>query len=173
GGLVEKQDLGAVHEGAADGQHLLFAARKERAVLMLALLEDGELIEDLFETPPALGSVGDREAAELEVLAHAEAAQDVAPLGDVHDPRWGNVVGADRRDGPALEQDAAGAGAHQPGDGLERRGLAGAVGAEESHDLAAANLEIDVLDRIDAAVAGGYVLELQDDVRLRGHLPPP
>ena len=40
----------------------------------------------------------------------------------------------------------AGGGADQPGDGLEGRGLAGAVGAEQRHDLAGPHFEVDAVE---------------------------
>ena len=56
----------------------------------------------------------------------------------------------------------------QPGDRLQGRRLAGAVGADQRDDLAAADLERHALQRVDVAVVGVDVLELED--RLAG--PP-
>ena len=46
GGLVEQQEPGARAQDAADGQHLLLAARKLRSLAGQALLEVGKQLED-------------------------------------------------------------------------------------------------------------------------------
>src|SRR3569623_2751806 len=91
-GFIEEQHLGAVHEGAADGEHLLLAAREQRAVLVLALLEDREQREGVIAALAKRWRAGDGEAAKLEVLAHAEAAQDVAAFRDMHDTEARDVA---------------------------------------------------------------------------------
>src|SRR5438034_11637505 len=41
-------------------------------------------------------------------------------------------------------------------DGLERGGLAGAVGPDDAHDLAGVDVERDAVEDVDLAVAGGH-----------------
>ena len=45
-------------------------------------------------------------------------------------------------------------GRHQPGDGVQGRGLAGAVRTDQRHDLTVIHVQADVLDRVDGTV--GY-----------------
>ena len=49
----------------------------------------------------------------------------------------------------------------EAGDGLESRRLAGAVGADQGHELALTNFERKLADRGDLAVAAGQALNLQ------------
>src|ERR1019366_364044 len=69
--LIEEEHLGAMYQGPADGEHLLFATREERTVLMLALLEDWKEREGMLEPLPADAAVGNSEPSELQVLPHA------------------------------------------------------------------------------------------------------
>ena len=62
----------------------------------------------------------------------------------------------------ARELDAALARVDDAGDGLQDRGLAGAVGAEHGDDLAALDREADAADRLDRAVRALDVEELED-----------
>ena len=50
----------------------------------------------------------------------------------------------------------------EAGDAVEQRGLAGAVVADEAEDLALAELEVDVVDRGDAAEALHHAVALED-----------
>jgi hypothetical protein len=112
-----------VHQGAADRQHLLLAAGEQGAVLVLAVLQDGELGENLLQPLSAHTRLADGKGAQFEVLAHAEAPQDVAALRDVYDAGAGDVMGAHGGDVTAREPDLAGLGAQQAGDGLEGGGF--------------------------------------------------
>ena len=46
GRLIQHQELGARHEGPANGQHLLLATAERGAKLLTTLTEDGKLVED-------------------------------------------------------------------------------------------------------------------------------
>ena len=66
------------------------------------------------------------------------------------------------------------AGMEQPADGLERGGLASAIGADERHDLTLAYLQVDTLKRVDLAVVGVNAAQAQNDLgRIRPRLLPP
>ena len=58
----------------------------------------------------------------------------------------------------------AGGGRLQAGEDLHERGLAGAVGADERHVLAAVELEVDVAVNVLVAVGLGYTFEAHDHV---------
>ncbi len=53
--LVEQEQLGASHQRAGDGQHLLLAARQRAAALMLARLEQGK---ERVHVLQVLGEIG-------------------------------------------------------------------------------------------------------------------
>ena len=59
------------------------------------------------------------------------------------------------------------------GDAVEGRGLAGAVGADEGHYLAAVDLQREVVDGDDAAELHGDVLHVQDVFNLFAHFAAP
>ena len=61
----------------------------------------------------------------------------------------------------ALEHDRAGARIEDPGDDIEDRGLAGAVGADDGKNFARSHLEADVADRMHPAKAQGQITNLQ------------
>ena len=65
------------------------------------------------------------------------------------------------RDLLALEADRALARRGQPGDRAQRGRLAGAVGADQRHDLALLHRQRDALERLDVAVVGVDVLDLE------------
>ena len=80
---------------------------------------------------------------------------DVEVVGEreilVHDldPELGGVARAVDVDRLALEEDLALVERVDPDDALDQRRLAGAVVADEGHDLAPAHLEVDAVERLD------------------------
>ena len=127
---------------------------------LLALLEHREQLEDALHhrLVAALALVG----AHLEVLDHAHDRE--------HPPALGHVADAERRRsrGPGRRRAACPSKrtppdrrAQQPGDRAQRRGLAGAVRAEQRDDLALLHGEADALERLDRAVLDGDVVELE------------
>jgi hypothetical protein len=67
-----------------------------------------------------------------------------------------------KNDETAVEHDVAGRRRDHTGQDLHQRRLAGAVLAEQRGDLAAMDIEIDALERVDAAIR-------HDDVARRKH----
>ena len=61
-------------------------------------------------------------------------------------------LGAGAGDRPAVDQDLAARGRDQAGDDLEERGLPAAAGAQKRGELAAGEGEVDVAQRLDAAL---------------------
>src|SRR5699024_10287113 len=86
-GLVQQQNLGFGHEGAADGQHLLLTTGKVTSLAFQQIDELGEVSEhplpDLTVTatapPPGDGSG-------VEVLDDGEAGEDLTPLEGLSQP---------------------------------------------------------------------------------------
>src|SRR5205807_4263730 len=70
----------------------------------------------------------------------------------------------------AVESDLAGARVDEPGYGLEQRRLAGAVGAEEGHDLPLLDLEVDAEEHLHRPVGDVDALAFDD---LPGDTPSP
>ena len=75
-----------------------------------------------------------------DVVLDGEAAEDRRLLRQIADPEPRALVHRQRGDVLAVEFDAAAVGLDQPGDHVEDRGLAGAVGPEQPDRLAAADI---------------------------------
>ncbi len=81
-----------------------------------------------------------------DVLFDRHAAEDRRFLRQVADAEAGALVHRLAGDVLAVEQDGAVVGLDQAGDHVEAGRLAGAVGSQETHDLAARQLQADALD---------------------------
>src|SRR6185295_15984968 len=151
-GLVEHDQLGAAHQAAADGEHLLLAAGERAGELVVAFLEAREHGEDVVESSFRLAARAREEAADLEVLEHAQAGEDLPPLGDLADAEVAGDMRLAAGNVLPLELDFPGAGLLDAGDGADERGLAGAVGADDGDDLALRHLERNVGEGLSIAV---------------------
>ena len=164
GGLVEGQHLGVEHQRLGDLQHLP--------------LGDGEAAHlggriDVFAQPfqrrgrgPAHRLAVDeaqlgRQVAEHEVLLHAHVRHQVQLLVDHRDAGLDGVPGGAEVHAPAAQFQVAGGGAVGPGEDLEQGRLAGAVLADQGVDLPLAQLEGDLVQRLDAREALRHLLDLQ------------
>ena len=148
---------------ARDRDHLLLAAGEIVRRDVHALLQAREIFEDLLLAPHhAVAAVGRaREAAEREVLGDRHAGEQAAPLRHVADAEPRDVRRRHAGDVAALVLDRAGRRRHQPGQRLQQRGLAGAVAAEQRHDLAFAHVERRVVEDVALAVERVDALEAQ------------
>src|SRR5215831_14631464 len=102
-GLVEEHHGGPGHEGATDGQHLLLAAGEGARALLGAASEDGEVVVHHLEVAGDALPVLPRVRAHLEVLAHGEEGEHLAPLRDVAEPQAHHAVGIHAAEGAAVE----------------------------------------------------------------------
>ena len=155
GGLVEQQHARLAHQGAADGEHLLLAARQQPGALGAALAQAREELEDPLARLGALGPLAGQ-AAGAEVLLHGQLREDAPALRDLHHagPHDAGRVGGQRL---AAEGDGAGvdAAAEHPGDAGHRpqqRALARAVVAQHGHDPALGHAQGDPAQGAHAAV---------------------
>src|SRR5262249_47991515 len=148
--LVEQQQPWARHEPATDRAHLLLAARQRAGELVLALAQPRKQGEDFVEPRGAAGAIA---RAQLEVLAHGQGRKELAPFGNVRDAAGDHVGRWAPVDALPLELDAATAQRQQAADRAQRRRLARAVGSNERDGLARADLERNVADRDEVAVA--------------------
>ena len=142
GGLVEQEQLRLVQDGGGQRQALLPAARERPRELALAVGETQPL--ERFGHPLPTSVHGVEPGDEAEILLDAEILVEAEALGHVAD------LALDR---PRLPDDvvaetgaAAAVGRQQPAQHADGRGLAAAVGAEEAADLAALDLDGEVVD---------------------------
>ena len=172
GGFVQQQHLGACHQGAADRQHLLLAARQGVGLLASAVLENREEAVDLPEVfldqrplglpVLALEAVG----ADQEVFFHRQALQDHAAFGGLDHAQFRDLIRIQAHQVFFSRQgDGAGFGLHQAGDGLEQGGFSRAVGTEDGDDAALFDRQVYITERLDRAVADRQVF----DVKHGGH----
>ncbi|MEY9246242.1 hypothetical protein ABIF27_006897 [Bradyrhizobium elkanii] len=84
-----------------------------------------------------------------------------------------DLVGRHAGDVAAVELDRAGAGARPAEDRHHQRRLAGAVGADQGDDLAAIDLDIDALQRLDLAIRRAHAAHREQGCRClcRAHVP--
>ena len=160
GGLVEHQQLGAAHQRAADGEHLLFAAGERARHLAAALLQARELREHFFQVLVHAGAAAGI-GAHLQILLYGHLQEDAPALRHLGQAALHDLVRRQAADVLAQELHRAGARAQQAGYGLQRGGLARAVGADERHHLAPVHVEGDALDGVDGAVIDVDVIYFQ------------
>ncbi len=149
--FVEHQHAGLGHEGAADGEHLLLAAAHQARDLAAPFLEPGKKVVDTRHQVVGVAAPG--VAAQLQVLFDRERRDDHAPFGHQREPTPHDTVHRHRRDLFAVEFDRAFDRPMQAGDAAQRGGFARAVGTEDGDHAARLDLETEVGDGADGAVA--------------------
>jgi hypothetical protein len=164
GRLVEGDDLGVLHDGLADLDHLaLRDGQLGQARGRVQLHADGG---QLLGHQPARGLVVDqaqarRQAAQQHVLGDGQLGDVLQLLVD--DGHAGRDGVAGRREVAllAVDEQPAAVGLVLAAEDLQQRALAGAVLAEQAHDLARPRLEADPVQRLDAGEHLADVVELQ------------
>ena len=164
GRLVEHEELRLHDEGAGDGELLLLAAGEIAAAPRQHGLEHREKLEQLLRDLALVGR--QTGVAGLEVLAHRQQREDLAPLRHVGDAAPRPLVGAHAGDVLALEEDAPAAHRLVADDGAQQRALAHAVAAEHAGDLAALGADGHLAQRLRRAV-------VQIDALNRQHVASP
>jgi len=120
--------------------------------LAAALGETGEESEDALEIAPHPVTVMAAVRPHVQVLLHRHPGEETPSLGCVADSHPGDLLRAQPMDGLPLHTDLAPCGPDQPADGPKRRGLAGAVAADEGHDLALVHAQRDIAQGVDVPV---------------------
>ena len=166
GRLVEQQQARARHQRAADGQHLLLAARERAALLRDALAQPREEREARAR--------GRRRSPSRSARAKAPSSRFSStlmrgkmrrPSGDCAMPRRTMRSVGSVSIALAVEADGAAPRPHGAEDRAQRGGLARAVGADQRDDLAAlARRARQPAQRADVAVVGVDVGELEHAV---------
>ena len=167
GGLVHDEDARVHGKGLGDLHHLL--------------LGDGQVAHDRaggdvdFEPPQHLGGLGlhlplaQHHAAHLlaaqeHVFGHGEVAAHVELLVDDGYARGLRLLGGEVPVGLALDLHIAAVAGVDAAQDLHQRGLARAVFAQKRHHLAASQLEIHMVQRLDAGKRLADIVHGYDDV---------
>src|SRR4249919_123333 len=165
GGLIEEQDVRLVRERLGD-QHAALHAAGERHDLRILLVPQRKLAQHALQVR-GIGCLSEQAATEVERGPHGlegiggqllRHQADAAARGAV----FGNdVVPIHVHRARACVDDAA--------DDADQRGLAGAVRPEQREDLAAMDVEVDVLEGLEAAGVG--LADVADGNDVVGHGP--
>jgi hypothetical protein len=150
-GLVEQQQPRPAHQGAADRQHLLLAARQGAAALLAPLGQPGEHLEHPVEVFLEMHRIGD-DGAHLQIFVDAHAREDTPAFRHLGHAPQHDLVGRQTGDVLAFQPDRAGPRARAAADRHQQGRLAGAVGADQGHDLAMGDIEVDPVQRLDGAI---------------------
>ena len=160
GGLVEEDNLGGVDDGAGEGKALLPSSGELGDAAGEVGLQTGEG-EEFFDACAGGGgrqTVGS--SVEVEVFLDGEVFVEAELLRHVADVAL-DVSGV-LADVHAEDGGVAGGEGDEAAEGSDDGGFAGAVGAEEAEELAAVEVEADVVDGGEGAEAEGEVLGVDD-----------
>ena len=157
--LVENQQLGALHQGTADRQHLLFATRQVAGRRRSSLRQTGKQSHHSLVRLVEPGTV--EIGTGPEVLGHSHLGEDSPPFHDLTDALRNDVGRVLVGDIFTVEVhralgDVAFVHVVQPGDRPHRRGLARTIGTEQGNDLAVGNLEGDPAQNQDHVVVDEF-----------------
>ena len=150
--LVEHEQPRPAAEHPREGEHLLLAAGQQARLAAAQRAQRREVTDRRVQ----LGAV------QPEVLGDGQAEEDAAVGRDVGHAQPGPRGRGDAREVLAGQPDHAAGRLQQPGYRPQRRGLAGAVGAEERDDLAGAHGQRQVAHDRRAVVADAQVVEFED-----------
>src|SRR5215216_4062985 len=134
-GFIQEEQFWAAHQGAADRKHLLLAAAHRARLLLHALLQAREQVEDTVHVLADTGAVVAMVGAHLKVLKHRHAVEDLAPFGALGYALADHVVGRGALDLLAVEDYLAVARGQDTVDGAEGRRFSGPVRADERDHL--------------------------------------
>jgi len=120
------------HQAPAHGEHLLLSSAQSPALASVEPLEEGEERVHLLHRPPVrTPPSGD----DFQILSYGKLGEDPAVVGHVPDAQPGDPKRGQARDFSIQEPHAPGARRREPHHAPDRRGLAGAVPAQERDNL--------------------------------------
>ena len=136
--------FGPGHERAAERQHLLLATGQVAGHLARARPEDREqLLHFGARRLDPVWVLPDRPRRQPQVLGHRQRGEHALAAGHQRDAAMRRDVGRQLGDVLVLERDRPTTRPHEAADALEQGGLARTVGAQQGHDLAFGDLEVD------------------------------
>src|SRR5450755_2029957 len=150
--LVEQDHRRLGHQRSSERGHLLFSAGGIAGETRSPLLEPREIAVDFFQRLARFRARDPaRERPRQQVLLDRQVREAVPTLHDLADAHPHQLVRRQLVDAPPLKLDRAlrdvtALRGKQIRDGLQRRGLAGAVGSQQGDDFPLWNLERDALE---------------------------
>ena len=161
GRLVHDDELRRAHNGAAHGQHLLLAAGERARELLGALFQAREARIDPLEVLRDRFFVLAEVRAHGEVFRHGHAREHLPALRHMRKAHGDDAAGVRLAQVVPVVDHGAALNGHKAGDGVQRGGLAGAVGPDERDDLAVVDLHADAAQRLHGAVGHLQIFNLQ------------
>ncbi len=159
--LVEQNDPRLRHQRPADRHHLLLSAGQFPRRLRPLLAQDRkQLVDPLQRLGPRRPRPG-QVAAQFQVLLDSHLGEKPASLGHQGDPPFTEPVRAHARHVGAIEAKLSLPRAQHPGDRVDERCLAGAVGADDRNDLPGIDVDGDVPDGGRVAIADMQVADFK------------
>ncbi len=150
--LVEQHQLRLGQQRAGDLDRGLLAAAQGAGLLAQPLADEGEHRHHAVARR-AEAAVGQRQAAEPEVLVDAELGEEGVVLRRIGDAAGDDPMGRPAADVAVEEGDAAAAGGDQSDQRLEEGRFPGAVLADQGIDVARGDLDADVAQHGGVAIA--------------------
>src|SRR5262249_41571574 len=133
GGLIHDQAVRIRHQAAADGEHLLLAARERARALVAPLAQAREQPIDPLQVPAVTLEPARRHQ---QVFLDAERRKYAPALWDEPHAAAHGLERRDLADVVTLEDDLAAARRIEADDRIHQRGFADAVASEQPEDLA-------------------------------------
>ena len=168
--FVEQDHFWVQHDGARHGQHLLLAARQGAGQLVAPLLQTGEQLQGLVQVALDVAfRARTRKAgkgAQQQVVRHRHRGEHAPAFGRVGQAGARDAVRVEPRDILAAQGDGAGFGFEHAGNGAHGGGLAGAVRADQGHQLALRDFKRNAVQDFDFAVGGVQILNGQHGLPL-------
>ncbi len=158
--VVEQDELRPGHQCPRDRDHLLLAATHASRLLGAPVLQPRKRRIPAVDVRVDLGTAS-QVRADPQVLLDGEVEDRAPPLGHVGDTCGRDLVRTPADDRTLVEHDAT-AGFDHPRDRPQRGGLARAVGAEDHHDLAFIDGEIDPVEHPHRAVSRAQLRNLEE-----------
>ena len=149
--LVDHQQTRPRCEPSGDREHLLLATRQQTG---LALRERGELGEDLEHLCRGIATTA---GAETDVLLHAEIEEQRSIFRNEDTPKRATALCVHRFDLTAAHPDLAAERREETACGEQRRGLAGAVRAQQSDDFPLRDMQRHAAHDRELSVTGDQV----------------
>ena len=164
--LVEQQHVGVLHEQHADLQPLLLAVRQHPGGL-IGQIGQTRCLQGLLDRrqhrrapPQQRPRRPARARRDVEVLQHRQLLEHARGLERAADAAAGDLVHLLAQQLDAGLADRSGRG-HQPGDRVDHRGLAGAVGADQEPQITLEQREVDVADGLEAVEIDGQAADFE------------
>ena len=162
-GLVGKDYLRAVDEGAGHGYALLLSTR-ELGRLVGGTVGEVQVVEHLHSAAAGIAHAGSgNEGGHHHVLHGGEFGQQLVKLeyeADMPVAEGRELLLLISGDVDAIEEHTAAVGAVERADYLQQRGLAGSAGTYDADHLSLVDGEVDAFEHFECAEALVYVVEL-------------